>query len=113
VPASAFPSIQFNFSVVCKNDGRTWLAARLKTGSGVPCVDLWTTGNGLDAQAGKAGAISVTFLGGPECPLPVEVTELEVTSASSTVGGWGVSVPLYFDTCFVNQSFPVDYKLVP
>jgi hypothetical protein len=112
IPASAVPSLVISFSMVCKEDGVTFLAAQLKTASGVVCVDLGTVGNGVDAQAGKPSMITVTAMAPPQCPLPAEVTSLEVTSVG-TVGGWGVFVPFYSDTCFVGQSFPVDYKLVP
>jgi hypothetical protein len=121
ISASVPPTIRLRFTMVCREDGVTFLAARLNSAAGAPCVALYTGGNGVDARAGKASLIEVSGTvyaggngdGGAACPLPVDLTSVEVTSQPAPIGGFGVVLPFYYDTCFVSQTLPVSYRLVP
>ena len=118
ISLSAPPTILLRFKVVCRDDGVTFLAAQLNTAAGPSCISLQTTGNGVDARSGKAteidaqGSVYPSSFGTTACPIPVDLTSVDVTSAPSQGGGLGVIAPFYYDTCYVNQRFPLNYEVV-
>jgi hypothetical protein len=96
------------FSIVCREDDDTFLEVFLTAPGGLKCGELFTHGNGVHADAGRATMISVA---GGIRPTDSRDCRLPATTSGAVVGTTRIISDV--NPCGLSQTFQVAFTIVP